>query len=280
VVGDLGGPGGAAAGLTGPVRAAYDAGADGWDAGPGLMYRDLARALVASSPVPVAGARVLDLGAGTGAASAAALAAGAAEVVAADLAVGMLARCPQALHPQALRAVAADAAALPFRDRSFGLVLAAFCLGHLPELRACLAETRRVSAALAASSFAPGWTHPAKQAVGEVLAEFGYTAPGWYRAFKSETEPRSQDPRLLRAEASAAGLGDVRVRTLLLQTSVATPAQYASWRLGMAHVAPFVTGLTPDRRADLTRRAEAAAAPTSARPLEVPMLVLTARSPS
>ncbi len=84
MVGDLGGPGGPAAGLTGRVRAAYDAGADGWDAGPGPMYRDLARALVASAPVPVAGASVLDLGAGTGAVGAAALSAGAARVVAAD----------------------------------------------------------------------------------------------------------------------------------------------------------------------------------------------------
>ena len=31
---------------------------------------------------------------------------------------------------------------LPFRDRSFGLALAAFCLGHLPDVPACLAQVR------------------------------------------------------------------------------------------------------------------------------------------
>ena len=43
--------------------------------------------------------------------------------------------------------VAADAAALPFRDGSFDLVLAAFCLNHLASLAAGLAEVRRVGAA-------------------------------------------------------------------------------------------------------------------------------------
>jgi hypothetical protein len=60
------------------VRAAYDAAAGEW-AGGGLeqMYARLAGALVAAAPVPPAGRSVLDLGAGTGAAGRAALAAGA-----------------------------------------------------------------------------------------------------------------------------------------------------------------------------------------------------------
>ena len=81
----------------------------------------------------LAGGRVLDLGAGTGVAGRAALAAGARSVVSADSALGMLRRCPARLHP-----VAADATALPFRDGCFDLVLAAFCLGHLDRpARAC-----------------------------------------------------------------------------------------------------------------------------------------------
>jgi SAM-dependent methyltransferase len=273
MVGDPGAPGGPAAELTGPVRAAYDAGAEGWDAGPGLMYRDLARALVASAPVPVAGASVLDLGAGTGVAGSAALAVGAAQVVAADLAPRMLARCPPALLP-----VAADATALPFRDRSFGLVLAAFCLGHLPDLTAGLAEARRVGAAIAASAFAPGWTHPAKAAVDQTLAAFGYRPPAWYLTFKRQTEPRSGDPDLLGAAAADAGFGAVRVRTVAVATSVTTPEQLAAWRLGMAHVAPFVAGLARGRRAALRRAAESAVGRSGAGALEVSMLTLTARS--
>jgi ubiquinone/menaquinone biosynthesis C-methylase UbiE len=243
----------AAAQLTSRTRAAYDSAADGWDDGPGRMYQDLARALVAEVGLPVAGQRVLDLGAGTGAAGAAALAAGAAQVVAADLAPAMLARCQPGLRP-----VAADAAALPFADRSFGLTLAAFCLGHLSDVPACLAQVRRVSSALAVSSFASGWSHPAKRAVDDVLAEFGYRPPDWYREFKQQTEPRSQDPDWLRAQLAAAGFADVRVRTVPVRTAVGTPAELAAWRLGMAHVAPFVAGLPAGPRLALTRAAEAA----------------------
>jgi ubiquinone/menaquinone biosynthesis C-methylase UbiE len=274
VVGGLGGPSPAAARLTNSTRAAYDSSADGWDAGPGQMYRELGRALVAHAGEPVVGRRVLDLGAGTGAAGAAALTAGAAQVVAADLAPGMLARCPAGLRP-----VAADAAALPFRDHCFDLALAAFCLGHLPDVPACLAEVRRVSAALAVSSFAPGWTHPAKTAVDDVLTGFGYQPPDWYQMFKHQTEPRSQDPALLRAQLAAAGFGDVGVRMVPVTTLVATPAQLAAWRLGMAHVAPFVRALPADRRAALRRAADAAVASTGAAALTVSMLVLTATSP-
>ena len=130
----------------------------------------------------------------------------------------MLARCPTGL-----RSVAADAAALPFGDHSFDLALAAFCLGHLPDVPACLAEARRVSSALAVSSFAPGWTHPAKRAVDGVLTDLGYQAPDWYLTFKQQTEPRSQDPAWLRAQLMAAGFTDVTVRTVGVSTGVATP---------------------------------------------------------
>jgi len=140
-----------AAELTAGLRAGYQAAAGGWDGGPGRMYTRLAGVLVAAAPVPLPGARVLDLGAGTGAAGQAALAAGATQVVAADLSVGMLRQGGVTLHP-----VAADAVALPFRAGSFDLVLAAFCLNHLPDPAAALAGARRVSGALVASTFAPG----------------------------------------------------------------------------------------------------------------------------
>src|SRR5262249_1535319 len=156
----------------------------------------------------------------TGAAGAAALAAGARAIVAADLAPRMLARCPAGLRP-----VAADATALPFRPESFDLTLAAFCLGHLPDVPACLREVRRGSAALAVSASAPGWSHPARRAVDEVLAEFGYRPPPWYLRFKQQTEPRSQDPDWLREQLAAAGFGSVAVNTVRVRTAVATPAQ-------------------------------------------------------
>jgi SAM-dependent methyltransferase len=267
VVGGPGDPGPAVADVVAATRAGYDSAAGGWDDGPGRMYGDLAAALVKVAG-PVTGRRVLDLGAGTGAAARAALAAGAAQVVAADLAPAMLARCSAGPRP-----VAGDAAALPFRDRCFDLALAAFCLGHVPDVAGCLAEVRRVSAALAVSSFAPGWTHPAKDAVDGVLAGFGYRPPDWYQAFKRDTEPRSQDPGWLRGQLAAAGFGAVQVRTLSVRTAVTTAPQIAAWRLGMAHVAPFVAALPPARRAELCQAAEAAA---GAGPLAVSVLILTA----
>jgi SAM-dependent methyltransferase len=269
VVGDQRASGGPAPRLNSGMRAAYDAAASGWNDGPGPMYADLAQALVANAGMPVAGRRVLDLGAGTGVAGRAAAVAGARQVVAADIALGMLRRCDETVHP-----VAADAGALPFGPGSFDLVIAAFCLGHLAGLPGCLAEIRRVGAAVAASSFAPGWTHPAKEAVDAVLADFGYRAPGWYQDFKQDTEPRAADVDGLVAQARAAGFAEAGGRRVDVVTSVATPAQLASWRLGMAHVAPFARTLTPPDRAALRIAAETAVARTGAGALEVTMLVL------
>jgi SAM-dependent methyltransferase len=208
----------------------------------------------------VAGGRVLDLGAGTGVAARAALAAGARSVVAADSALGMLRRCP---------------GRLPFRDGCFDLVVAAFCLGHLDRPVAGLREARRVAAALAASSFAAGWNHPAKTAVDEILAAFGYRPPAWYVTFKRDTEPWASDAAALGRDATAAGYTEVGLRTITVDTGLSRPAELAAWRLGMAHVAPFVGSLTAARRAELRRAAQDAVAGTG--PLVVDMLVLTAR---
>ena len=251
MVGGTGGQGGAADRLTTDLRAAYDAAAAGWAGGPEQMYAPLARALVASAPVPLAGRQVLDLGAGTGVAGRAALAAGARRVVAADPAVGMLRRAGADLHS-----------------------VAAFSLSHLASLPAGLGEARRVGRSLAASAFAPGWSHPAKAAVDEALRAAGYRPPAWYVRFKRDLEPAAGDPALLAGQAGAAGFRGVRLRTTTAATGLATPAQLASWRLGMAQVAPFVSSLGEADRAALRRAAERAVAGTG--PLVVSMTILTA----
>ena len=133
----------------------------------------------------------------------AALAAGARQVVAVDLSEGMLRRGGAGGRP-----VAADAVALPFRDGSFDLVLAAFCLNHLDSLAAGLTEARRVGAAIAASMFAPGWTHPAKDAVDEAVRSFGYQPPAWHTALAPGS--RVGDPKVLARYAAAAGFTHVR----------------------------------------------------------------------
>ena len=289
--------GGGAAEVTAGLRAGYEAAAPAWADGPGPLYAPLARVLVEAAPVPLAGAVVLDLGAGTGAAGWAALAAGARQVVAADLSLGMLrhardlgAPAPSAPAPgspapgssAAWDPVAADAVALPFRDHSFDLVLAAFCLNHLDSLAAGLAEARRVGAAIAASTFAPGWDHPAKGAVDEVLGSFGYQPPAWYACLSPGS--RAGDPEMLAEHAAAAGFTDVRVRTTAVRTGLVTPAELASWRLGLAQVAPFLRSLDPADRTAVRRAAEHAVAEAvgrgngtdAAAPLVVSMVILTA----
>jgi predicted nicotinamide N-methyase len=178
MVGNESGTGGGADEVTAGLRAGYEAAAPAWADGPGPLYARLAHVLVAAAPVPLPGAAVLDLGAGPGVAGRAALAAGARQVVAADLSLGMLRRArdlrardlrardlrardlrardlrgpelrgPDLCDPDlaggaAWRPVAADAAALPFSNHSFDLVVAAFCLNHLGSLAAGLAPSRQ-----------------------------------------------------------------------------------------------------------------------------------------
>jgi ubiquinone/menaquinone biosynthesis C-methylase UbiE len=267
--------------LTAGLRAGYEAAAPAWADGPGPLYTQLAQVLVAAAPVPLPGAVVLDLGAGTGAAGWAALAAGARQVVAADLSLGMLRHARDRGAPAPGRAeawdpVAADAVALPFRDHSFDLVVAAFCLNHLDSLAAGLSEVRRVGAAIAASTFAPDWGHPAKGAVDKVLRSFGYQPPAWYACLSPGS--RAGDPAALAEHAAAAGFTDVRVRTADVRTTLAAPAELASWRLGLAQAAPFLRSLDPADQAAVRRAAKHAVADLpSTSPLVVSMVMLTAR---
>ncbi|HEX7133854.1 MAG TPA: hypothetical protein VF228_14860, partial [Iamia sp.] len=73
------------------MAAAYSAVGPAWRQGPDRVYDHLAPLLVDACPGGVAGRTVLDLGAGTGAASRALRAAGAGAIVAVDVALGMVA---------------------------------------------------------------------------------------------------------------------------------------------------------------------------------------------
>lgn len=256
--------------MTAPeVADAYDRSAEGWRRGPEAVYARFAEALIANAPVDLVGARVLDVGAGTAVAGRAAIAAGAQDVVASDIAAAMLRH-----RGQGIGAVAADAARLPFRSGSFDLAVAGLCLGHLPDPASALVEIRRVAAAAAASAFAPGWTHPAKAGVDEVMAAFGFVEPAWYRRVKQDTEPAVNDPDALEALARSAGFAEVRVSRVQVDSGLRTAAQVVDWRFGMAHLAPFVAGLsTADRE---RARAAAEAEVAGSGPVVVPLLILSA----
>jgi len=92
--------------------------------------------------------------------------------------------------------------------------------------------------------------------------------------FKRDLAPPAGDAALLAGQAGAAGFRSVRLRTMTAATGLVAPAELASWRLGMAHVAPFVRSLAEADRAALRRAAERAVAGTG--PLVVSMTVLTA----
>jgi SAM-dependent methyltransferase len=248
------------------MRAAYNASAIDWERGPASMYERLADHVMAAGPL--AGARVLDVGAGTGAASRAALRAGARWVVAADLAENMLRRLPATVP-----AVVADATALPFPAETFDSVVAHCCLGHVPDPVRLLRETRRVGTTVLASAFGP-YSHPAKAVVEDVLATFGYRVPEWYATFKRELEPVVGDPVRLSALAVAAGYPNVAVVEMQVETGLGTPEQLVAWRFGMAHIAPFVTALAARHRQAAFRAA--CQALQGAPKLVIPLVVLSA----
>lgn len=121
------------------VASAYGRTGAAGSTGPVLVYDRLARALVAASPVPLAGRTVVDVGAGTGAASLAVVAAGG-RAVALDLAPPM----PRAHRAPVVGAIAGEATALPVGDATVDGVVAAFSLNHLPDPVDGFREARRV----------------------------------------------------------------------------------------------------------------------------------------
>lgn len=257
--------------MSSPVASAYSATGAAWEAGPGRIYNRLAEVVVGLAPVPLAGRIVLDLGAGTGAASRA-LAAVGARAVAADAAYGMLAVDREVRAP----AVLADAAALPFATGRLGGVVAAFSLNHVPDPVGALGECARVSepgAPLVVSVYAADDTHPVKQAVVDELVDHGFEPEPWALDMYRDVAPRLADPDRLGAAGTDAGL-DVTVHEVRVPFPELTATDLVAWRFGMAQHAPFLAGLPADERRAIAARAldRLGAAPALVRSI----LVLTA----
>lgn len=229
--------------------AAYSATGGRWERGPARIYDRLAAVLVGLSPVALDGRRVLDVGAGTGAASKAALAAGAAGVVAVDAAHGMLAHDAAARPP----GVVGDILALPFGAAAFGAAVAAFSLNHVHSPADGLREMARVTEAggvVLAATYAEDDDHPVKEAVAAALADRGWVPEPWYRSMAATLAPLLATPERFAAAAGEAGLAaDVRARRVPFD-HLGT-MDLIAWRLGLSQHAPFVATLSEAQRRDV-----------------------------
>jgi ubiquinone/menaquinone biosynthesis C-methylase UbiE len=235
------------------IADAYSAAGTSWCDGPGLVYERLAALLVARSPVSLRGAAVIDIGAGTGAASVAALSAGARSVLAVDVAAGMLA-VDAARRPPS---VVADATALPVSPASFDVALAAFSFNHLGDPVAGFLEAARVvkpGGAVMASAYAADDHHPVKGAVEQALGNQGWTPTAWQNEMYGDRAPRLATAEACAEVIAASGL-DATSANVHVGFGDLAPRDWVLWRLGMAHYALFVRTLTGHQREQVKRDA-------------------------
>lgn len=264
------------------ITEAYSASGQAWAGGPMRVYGRLAEAVVRACPVPVADRVVLDLGAGTGAASRAIARAGG-RALAVDRARGMLEvgrDQPTETDDGPVPATVGDALALPFASGAFDAVVAAFSLNHVADLAGALREAARVTrsgGAVVASGYADDDRHPVKDAAATALAEYGWTEPSWYADLRRQAIPGLATPAAARAAAREAGMGEVRAWKLSVPFDDLDAPGLVAWRLGMAQYAPFVAGLDPTARAELGSRALALLGSDFA-PLRRSVVLLTVRT--
>lgn len=233
------------------VSDAYSATGAAWRDGPERVYQRLADVLVEAAPRSLAGEVVVDVGAGTGAASTAIRRAGG-RPVAVDVAPGML-RVDQRERPPA---AVADARRLPFATGCCGAVVAAFCFNHLTDPHRALTEAVRIvrpGGVVLASAYAEEDTHPAKAAVDTAAAERGWELEPWIEEVRAESQRLATPERAL-AVAGRVGL-DAAAATVVVPFPDLTPDDLVAWRLGMAHVAPFLASLPASERARVAARA-------------------------
>jgi SAM-dependent methyltransferase len=261
--------------VRGGIADAYSAAGEAWHDGPTRIYDILAREQLVSARVSLAGADVLDLGAGTGAASRAAAGCGARSVTAVDVAPGMLLVDRDRRPP----AVIGDALDLPFADGAFDIVVAAFSVNHVDNPVAAFGEAARVTRGggwVLSSSYADDDSHPVRGIVDEVAARWGWSPGAWYERMRSYAAPQLATADRVRDAAIAAGLTEIVVESRSVAFAHLGPAQMVSWRLGMAQVAGFLAGLEPQARRALEDEAIAALG-TDPPVLERSVLFLSAR---
>jgi SAM-dependent methyltransferase len=212
---------------TGPGWVRYDEVADGYARLTSLIgYARLAQDLVARLTLP-AGASLLDLGCGTGAAleSARAALGVAAMIVGVDPSEPMLRRVPG--HVTAWR-VAAAAPGLPFHDGAFDGVVASLVLSHLEAYPAALRDMVRVlgpGGRLGVTAFAVGGScsSPARPVVWDAARSL-VDEDQLREAFRSTVpwEDWFAHPAHLAEALTGAGLADVEIEQRDYEVAIST----------------------------------------------------------
>jgi ubiquinone/menaquinone biosynthesis C-methylase UbiE len=257
----------------------YAAAAPGWSSGAELVYRPIARELVAMSPHPLAGRQVLDVGAGTGAASSALSDLGA-RPVAIDLSHHMLAWDRSHRPPAAV----GDVSRLPVRDDAVDDVVAAFVYNHLRDPVSGLAEARRVvrpGGAVLACTFSNTPQSAARDVLDAVARDAGWTPPEWYTENKQNIAPLLGSATAMERVAAAAGLVDVVVDERPVDVGITTAPELVDYRLGQVHYTSWLDELGPDRAAEVRLGLIEAIAPVMAPflPIVVFLVALDAGQP-
>lgn len=256
---------------------AYQGVAAAWARGPAALYDKLASVAIAGASKQLRSSTVLDVGAGTGALCRALRTAGAIPI-AVDTSGDMLGLIGDA----AALSVVGDMCALPFSGGRFDAAVSGFAISHIDTPQLALTEMRRVvrpHGSVIASVFGEAPASASRDAVDEVAREFGYRPPEWYVRLKTGTEPRSNTPELLRVCAESAGLDDIDVADVNVDSGLDTPESIAAYRTGLAHLAPFVASLPGPQRTQFLDRAVAAVRERG-QPVRPRVLVLSSRVPA
>lgn len=254
----------------------YAGAAQRWAEGASIVYGPIAADLIASTPHPLAGRRVLDAGAGTGIASAILRSAGATPI-AADLSFDMLAWNANERPP----ATVADVRALPFQNDAVDDVVAAFVLNHLVDPAAGMTELQRVTrpgGALLACVYAVANRSEARDAVDEAAQREGWQIPRWYRDIKRSAVPMLGTADDMERVATRVGLADISACERPVDVGVTTPEQLVDYRLGQAHFSPWLSHLEPGRAAEIRAHLVEVARPIM-RPYLPIVVFLAARIP-
>lgn len=254
----------------------YGGAAAGWAQGATLVYAPIAALLVARTPIPLNGARVLDVGAGTGACEAPLRSAGTATLVGADLSHDMLAWKRTSRPP----AVVSDVMRLPFPCLVFDAAVASFVLNHLTDPVGGFAELVRVlrpGGAVLATVYANSSQSENRDRVDEVARTHGWAAPAWYAELKAKATPLLGAPTAMSAAAAAASLIDIEVDEKPVDIGLTEPEALVDYRFGQAHFAEWLARLNPDTRT-AARTAAVRAIGNTMEPYRPRVVFLTART--